>query len=100
MRPVLISGPLVSRAMPIGLYWMLPGSKLSHASRTFLMVSAWYYRREEKCNTNISGQCSKRHTDLNSNGLPVNLLQLEMKRNHILADGGGWYYSIIGHTGQ
>lgn len=46
MRPVLISGPLVSRAIPIGRYWMLPGLKLSHASRTFLMVSAWYYRKE------------------------------------------------------
>lgn len=45
MRPVLISGPFVSRAMPIGLYWMLPGSKLSQAVRTFLMVSAWYYRK-------------------------------------------------------
>lgn len=48
MRPVLISGPLVSRAMPIGLYWILPGSKLSHASRMFRMVSAWYYRKEDK----------------------------------------------------
>lgn len=50
MRPVLISGPLVSSAIPIGLYWILPGSKLSHASRTFLIVSAWYYGEEEKCN--------------------------------------------------
>lgn len=52
MRPVLISGPLVSRAIPIGLYWILPGSKLSHALRTFLMVSAWYYRKDEKFNIN------------------------------------------------
>lgn len=73
MRPVLISGPLVSRAMPIGLYWILPGSKLSHASRTFLMVSAWYYRQEKKCN----------------------MLTYLKKRNHILAEAlllQLWFY--------
>lgn len=44
MSPVRISGPLVSRAMPTGLYWMLPGSKVAQASRTFLIVSPWYWQ--------------------------------------------------------
>lgn len=44
ISPVLISGPLVSRAMATGLYSTDPGPKLSVASRTFLMVSAWYCR--------------------------------------------------------
>ncbi len=42
ISPVLISGPLVSRAMATGRYSMLPAPKLSMASRAFLMVSAWY----------------------------------------------------------
>lgn len=46
ISPVLISGPLVSRAMATGLYSAVPGLKLSAASRIFLMVSAWYCNKD------------------------------------------------------
>lgn len=77
--------------MPIGLYWILPGSKLSHASRMFFMVSAWYYRKKKKCNMlskilNYTVVDFDHICNLSNPSSATAITHIEMKRNHNLAE--------------